>query len=123
MIPCRHYQQDIRKRINAIPPLGKMAQYVAIPTTSGTGSEVTPFAVVTDEKTGIKYPLADYALVSSIHSSAAVVSQRQLHPELQLAAGECPQIAAFDKDDLGYGCRCLTWLFVMPTWWTTCPKA
>jgi acetaldehyde dehydrogenase/alcohol dehydrogenase len=57
--------QDIRKRINAIPPLGKLAQFVAIPTTSGTGSEVTPFAVVTDQATGIKYPLADYALVGS----------------------------------------------------------
>jgi hypothetical protein len=57
--------QDIRKRINSIPPLGKLAQFVAIPTTSGTGSEVTPFAVVTDQATGIKYPLADYALVSS----------------------------------------------------------
>ncbi|WIA31759.1 hypothetical protein OEZ86_002631 [Tetradesmus obliquus] len=57
---------DIRKRINAIPPLGKLAQFVAIPTTSGTGSEVTPFAVVTDEATGIKYPLADYALTPSM---------------------------------------------------------
>jgi acetaldehyde dehydrogenase/alcohol dehydrogenase len=58
--------QDIRKRINAIPPLGKIAQFVAIPSTSGTGSEVTPFAVVTDHRTGIKYPLADYALTPSM---------------------------------------------------------
>lgn len=57
---------DIRKRIYAFPALGKKAIMVAIPTTSGTGSEVTPFAVVTDEKTGIKYPIADYSLTPNM---------------------------------------------------------
>lgn len=57
---------DIRKRVYELPPLGAKAIMVSIPTTSGTGSEVTPFAVVTDEKTHIKYPLADYALTPNI---------------------------------------------------------
>lgn len=57
---------DIRKRVYELPPLGAKAMMVAIPTTSGTGSEVTPFAVVTDDRTGIKYPLADYALTPNM---------------------------------------------------------
>lgn len=57
---------DIKKRICNFPELGKKAQMVAIPTTSGTGSEVTPFSVVTDDATGKKYPIADYALTPNM---------------------------------------------------------
>jgi len=53
---------DIRKRVYPFPRLGDKAMMVAVPTSAGTGSEVTPFAVITDEKTGVKYPLADYEL-------------------------------------------------------------
>ncbi|QFK72703.1 bifunctional acetaldehyde-CoA/alcohol dehydrogenase [Pradoshia sp. D12] len=57
---------DIRKRTYKYPDLGEKAQFVAIPTTSGTGSEVTPFAVITDKETNVKYPLADYALTPDV---------------------------------------------------------
>lgn len=53
---------DIRKRVYTFPKMGEKAMMVSIPTSAGTGSEVTPFAVITDEKTGVKYPLADYEL-------------------------------------------------------------
>ncbi|MBQ9245037.1 bifunctional acetaldehyde-CoA/alcohol dehydrogenase [bacterium] len=57
---------DIRKRICQIPDLGKKATMVCIPTTSGTGSEVTPFAIITDDKTNVKYAIADYALTPNM---------------------------------------------------------
>ncbi|EGR1273361.1 bifunctional acetaldehyde-CoA/alcohol dehydrogenase, partial [Vibrio parahaemolyticus] len=70
--PETHFEElamrfmDIRKRIYKFPKMGKKAELVCITTTSGTGSEVTPFAVVTDDKTGAKYPLADYEITPNM---------------------------------------------------------
>ena len=57
---------DIRKRIYKFPKMGEKAYFIAVPTSAGTGSEATPFAVITDESTGIKYPLADYELMPNM---------------------------------------------------------
>nr|WP_238548596.1 bifunctional acetaldehyde-CoA/alcohol dehydrogenase [Bifidobacterium coryneforme] len=68
---------DIRKRAFKIPPLGSKAKLVCIPTSSGTGSEVTPFAVITDHKTGYKYPITDYALTPSVAIVDPVLARTQ----------------------------------------------
>ncbi|MGM0462648.1 MAG: bifunctional acetaldehyde-CoA/alcohol dehydrogenase [Fibrobacterota bacterium] len=79
---------DIRKRVYKFPSLGNKAEFVAIPTTSGTGSEVTPFAVITDEETGQKYPIADYELTPDM----AIV-------DADLAADMPPALTAYSGVD------------------------
>ena len=74
---------DIRKRVYDFPKLGEKAYFIAIPTTAGTGSEVTPFAVITDEATGVKYPLADYELMPDM---AIVDANLMMHAPKGLTA-------------------------------------
>ena len=68
---------DIRKRAFRLPELGHKAKLVCIPTTSGTGSEVTPYAVITDQETGFKYPITDYALTPSVAVVDPVLARTQ----------------------------------------------
>lgn len=77
---------DIRKRVSAFPQMGKKAMFVAVPTTAGTGSEVTPFAVITDERSGEKYPLADYALMPNMAVCDADL-MTEIPPSLTANAG------------------------------------
>ncbi|MEE1328665.1 MAG: iron-containing alcohol dehydrogenase, partial [Oscillospiraceae bacterium] len=74
---------DIRKRVYTFPKMGEKAYFVAVPTTAGTGSEVTPFAVITDEETGVKYPLADYELMPNM---AIVDADLMMHAPKGLTA-------------------------------------
>ncbi|WP_283609957.1 bifunctional acetaldehyde-CoA/alcohol dehydrogenase [Faecalispora anaeroviscerum] len=74
---------DIRKRVYTFPKMGEKAYFIAIPTSAGTGSEVTPFAVITDEATGIKYPLADYELMPKM---AIVDADLMMHMPKSLTA-------------------------------------
>ena len=74
---------DIRKRVYSFPKMGEKAYFVAIPTSAGTGSEVTPFAVITDEQTGVKYPLADYELLPKM---AIVDADMMMHAPKGLTA-------------------------------------
>src|SRR5574344_962199 len=77
---------DIRKRVYPFPKMGEKAYFVAIPTSAGTGSEVTPFAVITDEATGVKYPLADYEIMPRMAIVDADV-QMMAPPGLTSASG------------------------------------
>ena len=77
---------DIRKRVFGFPKMGEKALFVAIPTTAGTGSEVTPFAVITDERTGEKYPLADYELMPTM-AICDVELMKDIPPSLTANAG------------------------------------
>ena len=77
---------DIRKRVFGFPKMGKKSIFVAVPTTAGTGSEVTPFAVITDEKTGAKYPLADYELMPTVAICDAELMS-DIPPKLTAYAG------------------------------------
>ncbi len=63
---------DIRKRVYTFPKMGEKAYFIAVPTSAGTGSEATPFAVITDERTGVKYPLADYELLANAATMAGM---------------------------------------------------
>ena len=100
---------DIRKRVYKFPHLGKKAKLVAIPTTSGTGSEVTLFAVITDKEKGAKYPLADYELTPDV----AIID-----PNLVLTV---PKKVAADTGLLAWMCSLTPLKLMCPSWLQTTP--
>ena len=101
---------DIRKRVYTFPKMGEKAYFVAIPTSSGTGSEVTPFAVITDERTGTKYPLADYELLPNM----AIIRRRQ-HDD---PAKGTDQRLRYRRADPCTGSVCSrSWQPITPTVW------
>ncbi|OJT71711.1 hypothetical protein BM529_20380, partial [Clostridioides difficile] len=77
---------DIRKRVYVFPKMGEKAYFAAIPTSAGTGSEVTPFAVITDQDSGVKYPLADYELMPNMAIIDADMMM-EMPPRLTAASG------------------------------------
>ncbi|MGI5888667.1 MAG: bifunctional acetaldehyde-CoA/alcohol dehydrogenase [Oscillospiraceae bacterium] len=88
---------DIRKRIYKFPKMGEKAYFIAVPTSAGTGSEVTPFAVITDEKTGIKYPLTDYELMPNM---AIVDADMQMTAPKGLTSASGIDVAVHDLEAL-----------------------
>lgn len=110
---------DIRKRAFKIPPLGKKAKLVCIPTSSGTGSEVTPFAVITDHKTGYKYPITDYALTPSVAIVDPVLARTQPR-KLASDAGFDALTHAFEAYVSVYAnASPMVWHCTLPSWFGT----